>query len=283
MGGKHVSSVLNSVSTTIPAFVNGSPTPNLPGGPGSLYTPSGGSGGFSSSVAPTFGLVSIAGALVVVLAVLFLLATVGVFIIVVVANRADPDPTGRRPQSVYFFAVSFVTILVSIISSAVVVGAVLQLIGSHSSSITNTVARTVVLGGLLALLSLFLLITHLRRGLVLARADAVSVANPSRRVGQSYVAAVTFVSVLLLLVTAVLAVYLVFALAGPGVFGSFGGRGPALRVLVEAVYIGGIAGVVIWTHRHLVEPGLSWFGPATGSVPPPSPPTAAFPVPESRG
>jgi hypothetical protein len=226
-------------------------------------------------------LASVAGALVIVLAVLFLLAMVGVFIIVVVANRADPDPTGRRPQSVYFFAVSFVTVLVSIISSAVVVEAVLQLIGSHSSSITNTVARTVVLGGLIALLSLFLLITHLRRGLVLARADAASTTNPSRRVGQSYVAAVTFVSVLILLVTAVLAVYLVFALAGPGVFGSFGGRGAALRMLVEAVYVGGIAAVVIGTHRHLVEPGLSWFGPATGPVPPSSPPAGAFPVPES--
>lgn len=277
-GGRSVNSVVQAATTTIPGFVNGAPMPSFSGESGSPFTPSG-SSGISTSVSSVAGLGSIVGALVVVLAVLFFLAMVGVFIIVVVANRADPDPSGRRPQAVYCFAVSFVTVVLSVISSAVVVGAILQLIGSHSSSITNTVARTVVLGGLITVVSLALLVTHLRRGLVLARSDA-GPADPSRRVGQSYVAAVSFLSVLILLVAAVVAVYLVFALAGPGVFGSLGGRGPALRMLVESIYVGGIALAIIGTHRNLVPPGLSLFGRSNGSTaPPPSPPAGPAPVP----
>ena len=51
------------------------------------------------------------GILADVLSVVVVLALVGLLVIIIIANRADPDPSGRRPQSVYFFAVSFVTLL----------------------------------------------------------------------------------------------------------------------------------------------------------------------------
>lgn len=240
--------------------------------PGGFPTQGGGS---SVSVSGTgLGLAPLAGALIEVLAVLALLAIVGVFVIIVVANRADPDPSGRRPQSVYYFAVSFITLSTSIIGSAVVVSGVVRLVGSHSGSITNSVARTIVIGGLVTLISLFLLITHLRRGLVLARAED-AVPSPSQRIGQSYVSAVAFVSILSLLVIGVVAAYLVFALAGPGVSGSFGGRGPSARVLVVAVYLGVIAGVVLRSHRNLVPPGLHLFHGRHDAGAPQSPPTGA--------
>ncbi len=187
------------------------------------------------------------------LVVLALIAVVGVFVIIVVANRADPDPTGRRPQSVYLFAVSFVTITTSIIGSAVVVGALVQLAGSHSGDITNPVARAAVVGGLITVASVTLLVVHLRRGLVLARADAPP--SPSRRVGQSYVSAVSFVAVLSVLFTTVVCAYLLFAIVDSSVFGSFGGRTPAVRVFVIAAYLGVAAGLVLWTHRNLLPPG----------------------------
>ena len=60
---------------------------------------------------------------------------------------------------------------------------------------------------------------------MLARAEDI-LPSPSQRVGQSYVAAVAFVSMLTLLVAGVGIAYLIFALMGPGVFGSFGGRRP---------------------------------------------------------
>ena len=93
-----------------------------------------------------------------------------------------------------------------------------------------------------------------------ARADRV-LQGPSQRVGQSYVSSVAFVSVLSLLVLGVFSVYLIFALAGPGVFGSLGGRSDTVRVLIVAAYLCLVAATVLWTHRKLVKPDLDLFGP----------------------
>jgi hypothetical protein len=249
--------IWSAVPTTIPFPTGGSTIPGIPAtptGPGPSFGPT-----VSSAATGGLSLGSIAGVLVSALAIVVVLLLIGVFVIVVVANRADPDPSGRRPQSVYYFAVSFVTILTSIVGSAVVVWALVRLIGTHDSPIADAVARAVVLGGLVMLASLVLLVTHLRRGIDLARADPEG-PGPSRRVGQSYVSAVAFVSMLVLLVVAILSVYLVFAIAGPGVFGSFGGRTSALRDLLLALYLGLVAVVVLRTHRSLVAPGLHLFG-----------------------
>ena len=230
------------------------------------------------------GLGTVVEALLEVLGVLILVAVVGIFVIIVVANRADPDPSGRRPQAVYYFAVSFITLATTIVGSAVVVVGLVQLMGHHSGSINNPVARTVVVGGLIALISLFLLVTHLRRGLMLARAEDV-MPSPSQRVGQSYVAAVAFVSMLTLLVTGIVIAYLIFALIGPGVFGSFGGRTPSLRYLIVAAYLGLVALAVLQTHRNLLQPRLRLFPRGLHAVAPkaappaPEPPASEPPAP----
>jgi hypothetical protein len=213
-----------------------------------------------------------------------MISVVGLVIIAVVANRADPDPTGRRPQSVYFFVVSFITITTTIFGSAVVVATVLGFTAHHSSSVAHSLTRLLLFSVLLTVVSAILLAVHVRRGLVLARADSTP-SGPSRRVGQSYVSVVTFVSVLSLLLTAVVSIYLVFALAAPGTFGSFGGRGWTLRILIETAYLAVVAIVVASRHSNLLTPGLSiWssdpgnpgsFGPAPMGVPPaPIPPLA---------
>jgi hypothetical protein len=272
MGG-----VFSTVATTIPSIpgITGSAgtIPSLPTGSGSFQT-----GGSGVTVDPSsgFGLASLAGALVEILAVVVVMGLVGVFVIIVVANRADPDPSGRRPQTVYNFAVAFVTITTAIIGSAVVVGAVLQLIGSHSGSITNSVARAALLGGLVTVVSLALLLTHLRRGLALTGADAAA-ASPSRRVGQSYASAVSFLSILSILVTSVVAVYLIFSLASPGVFGSLGGRTSATRALVEVLYLGLVAVLVLTTHRTLVPPGQPPLDRSAGPGSPGGPHPASLP------
>ena len=206
------------------------------------------------------------GILADVLSVVVVLALVGLLVIIIIANRADPDPSGRRPQSVYFFAVSFVTLLTSVIGSYMVVSALVQLIGHHpmypgegSHVVGDSVARTATLGGLITVVSLALLIVHMRRGLDLVH-GATEPTGPSLRVGQSYVSGVGFLAVLVLLVTTVLAAYLIFAIIGPGVFGSVGGRVPALRYLIDAVYLGAVAVIILITHRNLVPPGLHLLG-----------------------
>ena len=225
----------------------------------------------SSSFGSFVGIAGIVGIVVEVLALFFFMAIIGLVIIIVVANRADPDPSGRRPQSVYYFAVSFVTLVISIVGSIVVFVSLIQLIGHHSPGIGNATARSVVLGGLVTIASLVLLRPHLRRGVDLVGSE---VTNPSRRVAQSYVSAVCFLSILILLVTTIFVAYLIFVLAGPGVFGSLGGRTPAFRALLDALFVGAVAGFVLYTHRNLVSPGLQWFrpisGPGDSGSPPPS-------------
>ncbi|HXW33014.1 MAG TPA: hypothetical protein VEJ87_00425 [Acidimicrobiales bacterium] len=282
--------LIAGAATTFPHLIAVTPGTSIPiaGSGGSIY---GGSGGVSTSPITSAGVnvASLVGIFVDAIGLIIQLFLVGVVVIVVVSNRADPDPSGRRPQSIYFFAISFVTVLLSVIGSTSVVVALTQLIGTHVTPIGNDVAKVAVLGGLLTVISLILLLTHLRRGLGLALADQTP-AGPSRRLGQTYVSAVTFLMVLLLLFAAVFAIYLVFALAGPGVFGSFGGRDPALRYLIDAVFVAVVAFLVISTHRSLLPPGLSVFGPAPKAGPPPGsyptggpptgpsgPPTGGFP------
>jgi hypothetical protein len=253
-----MSGFLGAVTTTIPTFPSGvNPAPFVQGGSSGVVGQNGGSSTLVSQ--SDFGLSTFLGLFLDVAAVIVVLALVGVFVIIVVANRADPDPSGRRPQSVYYFAVSFVTLSVAIFASAFVASGIVLLVGNHPSSTTNAAARMIVLGGLGTLVGTVLLVMHLRRGVSLARADDKS-PNPSRRVGQSYVSAVAFVSVLSIFVLWVLSAYLLFSLAGPGVFGSFGSRTDTVRVLIVVIYLWVIAGVVLLTHRTLITPELDLFG-----------------------
>jgi hypothetical protein len=278
---------LSAVPTTSPAVTVGSSVPTIPPAPyvtpvPSVTVPGSTGSGFTitsgQNLHATQSAVGLSAGILIVVALLAVLALLGVFVIIVVANRADPDPSGRRPQSVYFFAVSFVTIMTSIIGSTVVVSALVRFIGSHPNPISDSVARTVVLGGLITLVSTGLLVTHLRRGLTLALADPEST-TPSRRIAQTYVAAVAFVVVVVLLVVTVLSVYLICALAGPGVFGSLGGRAIAGRYLIASVYVGAVSLTILWTHRNLVPPGLHFFGRRTGTeqLPAETPPSADVP------
>jgi hypothetical protein len=66
----------------------------------------------------------------------------------------------------------------------------------------------------------------------------------------------------------VFGIYLIFALVGPGVFGSFGGRGSTLKDLTEVAYIGVIAVAVLKTHANLLSPGLTIFGKSVGAEDP---------------
>jgi flagellar basal body-associated protein FliL len=248
--------VMDTTSTTFPGFVTGGTGYPSSGTFGPTPTPYSSSGSFGS----TFGLSSLASTLVQVLTVMTLVALVGVVIIAVVASRSEPDPTGRRPHSVYFFVVSFVTLTVAIFGSVLVVGAVLLLTANVTDSVSHALDRLLLFSVLTMLVGGLLLAVHLRRGLSNARAESHE-ASPSKRVGQTYVSVVAFVSVLLLLGATVLSLYLIFAIA-PGTFGSFGGRSWATRILIESLYVGAVAAFVIWRHSSMLSPPLRAWGPS---------------------
>lgn len=211
-----------------------------------------------------------------------------VLVILVVSNRADPDPTGRRPAVVYSFAISFITLFVTLFSTFVIVAQLWSLIGSHHtqtpladdtgggflSSIGgahapiakhpygDSVARAVVLATLLALVAGFVYLKHVRAG---ERATAgVRLADPAGRVRSSYVAAVSFVCVAIATISTVAAAYQVFRIAAPGVFnaGGSGSRVAALRILLPLVYLA-LASLAL-LHRHIQQlppgarPIFSW-------------------------
>jgi hypothetical protein len=182
----------------------------------------------------------------------------GVFVILIVANRADPDPTGRRPV-----VVSFITLFVTLFASVVFVSRLTSLIGSHptaslSSDASSTdffgtgtatiahgpqhpfgdsVARGVVFGLLLAIVAGFVHLLHVRAG---QRATHDVAANqPAGRVRASYLAAVSFVCVVVAVISAVAAAYQVFRIIAPGVFNSSGSGSStaALRTMLPLLYL----------------------------------------------
>ena len=67
-------------------------------------------------------------------------------IIIIVANRAEPDQRGLRPHSVYLFGMSFVTLQLTFAGSVLIITSLFSVIAPHVSPLTNSVAREVVIG-----------------------------------------------------------------------------------------------------------------------------------------
>jgi len=208
----------------------------------------------------------------------------GVFVILIVANRADPDPTGRRPVMVYSYAISFVTLFVTLFATFAIVVNLVSLIGSHHSSasfsdlgqiggltgtqsgsqhpIGDAAARGIVMGVLLAVVAGFVYLAHVRSADRVT--SGVPVVEPSGRVRSSYIAAVSFVCVAILIVSVVVATYQLFRILGPGVFSSdgSGSRVAALRTMLPLIYLASASAWLLRRHLRQVPPDsrplLSW-------------------------
>jgi hypothetical protein len=212
-------------------------------------------------------------------------------VILIVANRADPDPTGRRPAVVYAFSVSFITLFVTLFSTFIIVTRLWSLIGTHHPSTTaeqvddlfgtssgisgpvakhpygDSVARAVVIALLLAVVAGFVYLKHVRAG---ERATAgVMLADPSGRVRSSYAAAVSFVCVVIAVISTVVAAYQMFRLVAPGVFnsGGSGSRVGALRILLPLVYLALASLVLLRRHVRQLPPGARPFFSSTPDAP----------------
>jgi hypothetical protein len=197
----------------------------------------------------------------------------GVFVIVTVANRADPDPTGRRPAVVYGFATAFVTLYVTLFATAAFVASLADLIGTHESRrgsglfggsvrpagslhpVGDAVARGCVLSLLVALVAGAVYWLHATAA-ARASADAVE-GDPNARVRASYVSAVSFVAVAIVVVSAIVVLYDVFRLIAPGVFAPnlSGDRVVVLRSMLPALYLTVVSAALLLMHlRHAPAP-----------------------------
>jgi hypothetical protein len=201
---------------------------------------------------------------------------VGIFVVIVVANRAEPDPSGRRANAVYCFAVSFLTLVVALFASLIVVASLVQLIGTTTGvpSVPSSVppftpvqlhpvgdaaARGAVLGSLILLAADAAFVFHRRRGLSLAF-EGAGPGDPVVRVAQSYAAAIAFVMIFVLLVSLVVTVYALFRIAGPGVFNGGGGSIGPTRTFLDGLYLSAASGLILKRDLRL---GNTLRGPRT--------------------
>jgi hypothetical protein len=172
-------------------------------------------------------------------------------VILIVANRAEPDPRGQRSHSVYLFGMSFVTLQLTFAGSVVIVTSIFSVIAPHVAPLTNSIARSIVIGGILVVLFGSVLLLHLGRGIEVARGDG-EVTGPNLRVMQSYAGVVSFIYLLQLITSLGVAVYLVFALIAPGVFGSLGSsRSGTLAMLLDLLYVMLVSGYILMAHAAL--------------------------------
>jgi hypothetical protein len=184
-----------------------------------------------------------------------------------VANRAEPDPRGMRPFTVYLFGMAFVTLMLAYAGLTTIVTALLSFIGPHAEPIADGVARSVVIGLLLVVIAGGTMHYHVGKGLAAARGDG-RVDGPNARVLHTYIAAVSFIFVVLAMVALAVAVYLLFQLIGPGIFGLVGGdRTATLRMLFDLVYVLVASGFVVSYHWRQSPAGL--MRPAAAAATPP--------------
>ena len=186
------------------------------------------------------------------------------YVIIVIANRADPDPSGKRPMAAYLFGGSFLSLWIAYVGSIVVVEALVSLMHSNAPS-SNTVARMVVVGFLMVLVGGVTHMIHRQRGLALSNSES-DPSSPTKRVMRSYVAAVSFISVLIAIISAMVLGYLIFQFAAPGVFGATGSRVDTLSSIIDSVYIIGATAFIFFAHQALAPSALRLL-PRSSSMP----------------
>jgi hypothetical protein len=217
--------------------------------------------------------VSITGGVVAGIAVIIALTSLVVLVpvILIVANRAEPDPRGLRPSSVYLFAMSFVTLQLTFAGSVVIVSSLFSVIAPHFAPLTNSVSRSVLIGGIFVVLAGVTLLLHLGRGIEAARGDA-GTSGPNLRIMQSYAGVVGFIYFLQLIFSLGATVYLLFALIAPGVFGSIGsGRSGTLALMLDLFWVMLASAYIVAAHSGLGPSALRARRrpQATGAVPAP--------------
>jgi hypothetical protein len=186
---------------------------------------------------------------------LFLLVTLSgvgsilTYIIIVVANRADPDPTGNRTSTIYHVGTAFLTLWLEVAGAITVMATLFATIGSGSNR--DSTIRGITIGLLLFLVGGYVSHTQRRRAVNLAESDS-SEASPSKRVVRSYAAVVSFISVIVMVVTVLAAVWAVLGLIAPGVYEATSRTSDARLLLDEATVLGVFAWVFS-VHRRLVR------------------------------
>jgi hypothetical protein len=195
------------------------------------------------------------------LLLLIVLASAGsivTYIIIVVANRAEPDPTGKRTSAIYHVGTAFLTLWIEIAGVITFFATLFGLIGAggktYGSSdvhpLLDATVRGLTIGLILSIVGGLVTLTHRGKAVELAESDS-SEASPARRIVRSYAAVVTFISVLVMVVTVLVGLWSVLGLIAPGIYET-GSRTLDLRTLLDEATVLAVFAWVLSTHRRLV-------------------------------
>lgn len=211
------------------------------------------------STVPQVG--AVVGTYVSALALLIGLASLGsivTYIIIVVANRAEPDPTGKRTSAIYHVGAAFVALWLEVAGVITIFVTVFALIGAGDRTyyspevhpLGDSTVRGLTIGLLLSIIGGYTALTHRARAIELAESDPAE-SSPSRRVLRSYAAAVSFIGVLVVVVSLVALVWAVLGLIAPGVYQA-GSRTGEVRLLLDEATVLAVFAWVFSTHRRLL-------------------------------
>jgi hypothetical protein len=215
------------------------------------------------------------GSLVVVGVLATGLGSIAAFVIVVIANRADPDASGKRPVAAYLFGTSFVTLLIAIAGILAAVFSLISLIGASNGPgftfevhpVGDAVARGVTVGLLLLITAGAAHYYHRARGTALAASEP-DPASPTRRVERGYIALVSFISLIVVVLASFAALYSIASLIAPGVY-QLASRTSGWKSLLDELTVIIVFGAVFWDHQGGIAPALRLIAPRR--------PTAAAP------
>jgi uncharacterized membrane-anchored protein len=196
-----------------------------------------------------------------VILLLGVLASVGsivTYIIIVVANRAEPDPTGKRASAIYHVGTAFITLWLEIAGFITIFATLFALIGAGRKTyftpevhpLGDATVRGITIGLLLSVVGGLTTLTHRRKAVELAEADADE-ASPAKRVVRSYAAVVSFISVIVMVVTVLATVWTVLGLVAPGVYQT-GSRTGGVRASLDEATVLAVFAWVFSKHRRLV-------------------------------
>jgi hypothetical protein len=239
----------------------------------------------------------VAGAILGFIFLAFFVLAAMIFI-VGVSNRSDADPKGSRPMAAYLFSGSFLFLWIAYGGLVVALDSLVNLIGTHSSefgsfggvglgiygqpSYDNEAIRDCVIGAILLVFVGGAYLLHLRRGNLLADAED-NPSGPTKRVMRSYVAFVSFIAVIIFVLAISVAVYGVFELISPSIFGGGGSRDATTRGILDALVLVVLSGGVFSFHQRFAPAALRLLGrttstPAPHADAPPTPPVPPTPV-----
>jgi len=228
----------------------------------------------SGQAASALSSASLLGALSGIFVLVVIFGALALFFIVAIGNRTDSDPTGSRPMAAYLFSGSFIFLWITFLGLDVAANSLIQLLGSHSvtfgsitvpgPSYTNAAIRACVLGGLLLVFAGGAFVVHLSRGTDLADGEA-DPSGPTKRIMRSYVALVSFVSIVIVVISLVAAAWLVCGLISPTIFLASSSKTVTLRSLLDALVLVLLAGVIFVGHQRLATDSVRLFSPRGGT------------------